>query len=281
VTTVPFREQPLTERPPRPRAASGVRDGQNRLVGRGVLVVGAGQADEGLELSPMPLGNGRAIAVLAAREGARVACADLEEDRAAATVRAIAEEGGEATAIAGDATDETDMERIVASACDWLGGLDGLVLNVGLARGGTLEETSLADLRAVHTTNVVSAFLGVKHALPRMLPGGAMVIISAIAAFKIGPTPLPYDLSKAALERLVRHAARSGEPLGIRANAIAPGAIATPMAIRAFGGDHRLPWGREGTAWETAHAVSFLLSDESSYVNATTLVVDGGLSALH
>ncbi|MDQ6853678.1 MAG: SDR family oxidoreductase, partial [Actinomycetota bacterium] len=162
-----------------------------------------------------------------------------------------------------------------------LDGLDGLVLNVGAALGATLEATELAELNQAWRINVASQFLGLKHGLAVLDRGGAVVMISAIAALRIGPTPLPYDLTKAALGPLLHHGARSGEPRGVRVNMVLPGAIATPMAQRLFGSDHGLGWGREGTAWETAYAVLFLLSDEASYVNATTVIVDGGLTAIH
>ncbi len=246
-----------------------------------MLVMGAGQDDTGLGSEPAPPGNGRAISQLLAREGAAVACADLEVSRATATVQLIERDGGRAVAIGGDATDEAGVQRILDLAGTALGGLDGLVLNVGAALGATLEGTDLADLNRVWRINVVSQFLGLKHGLPVLDRGGAVVMISAIAALRIGPTPLPYDVTKAALGPLLHHGARSGERCGVRVNMVLPGAIATPMAQKLFAGGHGLAWGREGTAWETAYAVLFLLSDEASYVNATTLVVDGALTAIH
>lgn len=210
-----------------------------------------------------------------------VAAADRELSRAKATVAVIEQEGRRAVAIAADATDEADVQKMLRQAAAALGGLDGLVLNVGAARGATLERTELDQLLWTLRTNVASQFLGLQHGLPVLERGGAVVMISAIAALRIGPTPLPYDVSKAALAPLLAHGARSGEPLGVRVNMVLPGAIATPMAERVFGGPHRLPWGREGTAWETAYAVLFLLSAEASYVNGTSLIVDGGLTAIH
>lgn len=251
------------------------------MSGRRVLVVGAGQDESGTGAAdPLP-GNGRAISLLLAREGAAVACADRDLSRARATAQMIVREGGHAVAVAADATDEADVQRMLGEAADQLRGIDGLVLNVGAARGGKLETTEVSELLWTLQTNVVSQFLGLKHGLPVLEQGGSVVMISAIAALRIGPTPLPYDLSKAALAPLLRHGARSGEPIGVRVNMVLPGAIATPMAQRVFGGAHALEWGREGTAWETAYAVLFLLSDEASYVNATTLIVDGGMTAIH
>jgi NAD(P)-dependent dehydrogenase (short-subunit alcohol dehydrogenase family) len=273
---------PREQTPPAGHAAAGAAPGRGRLEGRRVLVVGAGQADVDEQRGTFDLpGNGRAISLLAAREGASVACADLELDRARTTTALIEGEGGRAVSLAGDAADETGMQRIVEAATDMLGSLDGLVLNVGAALGSTLESTKLSELEAAWRINVGSQFLGLRHGLPAMSRGGAVVMISAIAALRIGPTPLPYDVTKAALVPLRHHGARSGEPRGVRVNMVLPGAIATPMAQRLFGGPHDLRWGREGTAWETAYAVVHLLSDEASYINATTLVVDGGLTAIH
>lgn len=243
--------------------------------------MGAGQEDAELAANNKVPGNGRAISELLAREGAAVACADLSHERAAATERAVAAAGGRGVTLSGDASDERDVVRIFDEAANALGGLDGLVLNVGVARGGTLEETEIAELDACWRVNVTAQFLGLKYGVPRLERGGAIVMMSAIAALVIGPTPLPYDVTKAALAPLLRHGARSGEPAGVRVNMVLPGAIDTPMARKLWPDGHTLSWGREGTAWETAHAVAFLLSAESSYVNATTLVVDGGLTAIH
>lgn len=267
--------------PVRTAAMLGEAPGRSRLMGRRVLVMGAGQEEGAPGERPPEPGNGRAISQLLAREGAAVACADLNSGRATATAQLIERAGGRAVPLAGDASDETGVRAIVSAAVAELDGLDGLVLNVGAARGATLEETKLSDLNDVWRINVVSQFLGLKHGLPALDRGGAVVMISAIAALRIGPTPLPYDVTKAALGPLLHHGARAGEPLGVRVNMVLPGAIATPMAKRTFGGPHDLDWGREGTAWETAYAVLFLLSAEASYVNGTTLVVDGALTAIH
>lgn len=267
--------------PVRTAATLGTGPARNRLAGRSVLVMGAGQEEAPSPAGTPQPGNGRAISQLLAREGAEVACADLDEGRAAATAQLIQDAGGRAVAIAGDATDDGGVRSILETAAAKLSGLDGLVLNVGAIVGATLEQTELSDLDTAWRINVVSQFLGLKHGIPALERGGSVVMISAVAALRIGPTPLPYDVTKAALGPLLHHGARAGEPYGVRVNMVLPGAIATPMAVRAFGGPHDLDWGREGTAWETAHAVLFLLSDDASYVNAAGLVVDGALSSIH
>lgn len=262
-------------------ATRGSAPAYGRMQDRRVLVMGAGQDDAGIAAPDLPIGNGRAICALLAREGAAVACADLNAERAAATADAVTREGGRAVALAGDASDEADVARLFEEAVAALDGLDGLVLNVGAARGDTLERTEPGDLDTCWRINVGSQFLGLKQGVARVERGGSIVMMSAIAALRVGPTPLPYDVTKAALTPLLHHGARSGEPAGVRVNMVLPGAIDTPMARKLWPGGHDLGWGREGTAWETAHAVAFLLSAEASYVNATTLIVDGGLTAIH
>lgn len=267
--------------PPTRPTTGGILPGRGTLSGRRVLVIGAGQDASGLDPATTPAGIGRAISVVAAREGAAVACVGLDLASAEATATAIEQEGGTAVAIVGDATDADDVQRMLAEARDALGGLDGLSLNVGGTMGGTLEQTTVEQMRRAWDVNVITAFLGLKHGLPVLDRGGSVVITSAIAALRIGITALSYDLTKTALLPLMKHGARSGEPLGVRVNMVLPGAVDTPLVRRTWHGPPKLGWGRAGSAWEVGHAVAFLLSDDSSYVNATGLVVDGGLTALH
>lgn len=273
-------EAGAAEVPVRTTSTAGLPPVEPRLSGRRVLILGAGQMDD-LADGAGRLGIGRATSVLLGREGAIVACLDRELGRAEATIAAVEAAGGEAIALAGDATEEDDVKRALAEAAERIGQLDGLVLNVGVVAGGPLEETDYGDLTRTLRTNVGSPFLGLKYGLPALREGGAVVIVSALAAVKVGPTPLPYDASKAALAALLRQGARYGERLGVRVNMVVPGAISTPMAANAFGGPHPLTWGREGSPWEVAEAIAFLLGEQSAYVNATDLVVDGGLLALH
>jgi NAD(P)-dependent dehydrogenase (short-subunit alcohol dehydrogenase family) len=261
----------------------GLAPGRGRLVGRRVLVVGAGQRASD-EPDP-PIGNGRAIAVLAAREGAAVACADVRRESAAETLARVEREGSAGVVIDADATDENDVRRMIEETVAGLGGIDGLVLNVGIGEGVGLQGTSVEQWERTFAVNLRAHFLACKAALPVMDPGGAIVFISSVAALKPATNIPAYDASKAALFALCRHVAREGEERRSRANVVVPGLIDTPLGRLATRGRPdrartRIPLGRQGTAWEVAYATLFLLSRESDYVTGQTLVVDGGVSSL-
>jgi NAD(P)-dependent dehydrogenase (short-subunit alcohol dehydrogenase family) len=265
--------------------ATGEAPARGRLTEGRVLVVGAGtQASAEAEA---PLGNGRAIAVLAAREGAAVACADIDSEAAAATVALAAAEpaGAKAVAITADVADPEQCAAMVEEAQSSLGGLDGLVLNVGIGRGAGLKGTSVEDWDLALDVNLRAHFLICKAALPLMADGGAIVLMSSVAGMRAGSRSPSYDSSKAALFGLCRHVAREGVARGVRVNTVTPGLIDTPLGRAAkarnpsrAGGESRVPMRREGTAWEIAYATVFLLSGEASYVTGQTLVVDGGLT---
>jgi NAD(P)-dependent dehydrogenase (short-subunit alcohol dehydrogenase family) len=253
--------------------------GTPRLAGRRILVVGGGQQTHGLE-NP-PIGNGRAMAIAFAREGASVAVADIDLSAAEETADVIRGEGGEAVALAADASDEQAVVEMIAATEKALGGLDGLVLNVGIAAGIGLKNTSVEDWDQVMAVNLRAHFLGLKHGLPRMPAGGSALLIGSLAGIRVMPLPA-YSASKAALEALSRHAAIEAAP-DVRVNLLHPGLIDTSLGRLASQlypqrAKVPIPLGRQGTAWEIASTALFLLSDEASYITGATLVVDGGLN---
>jgi NAD(P)-dependent dehydrogenase (short-subunit alcohol dehydrogenase family) len=258
-------------------------DGGSRLRDRRVLIVGAGQDDHGEEDPPM--GNGRAITLLCAREGAAVAAADRDQASVEETVRRAVAEGGAATAVVADVSRPEDIDRMVADAVAALDGLDGVVYNVGVGGRMGLDGIEPDDWDRVMAVNLRGAALVAKAALASLADGGSIVFISSVAGITPGSRIPAYDASKAGLGALMRHTALEGARRGVRANVVAPGLMDTPLGRAASRGRPSrgrtpVPLGRQGTGWETAYAVLFLLSDESEYITGQTLVVDGGLTAL-
>jgi NAD(P)-dependent dehydrogenase (short-subunit alcohol dehydrogenase family) len=265
-----------------PAEAAGAAPGRGRLTGRRVLVVGAGTRPSP-ELDP-PLGNGRAISVLAAREGAAVACADRDAGAAEATAALVRDEGQAAAVVLADVAVADACASVVADSVAALGGLDGLVLNVGIGLGRGMAGTSVAQWDQTFAVNTRAHFLVAAAALEALEPGSAIVFISSAASLRAATGIPAYDASKAALLGICRQVAREGMARGIRANLVVPSLVDTPLgreASRLNPGRtaRRLPFGRQATAWEVAYATVWLLSGESSYVNAHPLVLDGGATS--
>jgi NAD(P)-dependent dehydrogenase (short-subunit alcohol dehydrogenase family) len=267
---------------------------RGRLEGKVALVAGAGQ------IAGEKIGNGRATALLFAREGARVALLDRERSAAEETSGEIEREDGQALVLEGDVSVEQDCEAAVAACVEQLGGLDILHHNVGIAAGdGWVEGIELDAWERIMRVNAGGALLMAKAALPvlREQGHGAITNVSSIAALVAGASgmrnpPLAYKMSKAALDALTLSLAQAYAPHGVRVNAILPGLIDTPMGVdsvaRQFGisrdeyaarRDAAVPLkGGMGSAWDVAHAALYLASDEARFVTGVLLAVDGGQS---
>jgi len=262
----------------------GEAPGRSRLTGRKILVVGGGQRVVNAETDPV--GNGRAMSLLFAREGASVAVADMNLESAAETVNMIESEGGKAFAIRADISDAGDISDMISTAIEKLRGIDGLVLNVGVGVGALgLEGANADDWDKALAINLRGPMLICKEALPKLAEGSSIIFISSIAGLVAGSHLPSYDASKAALGGLMRHVALEGSRRGIRANIVAPGLVDTPLGRlatqgRPSRGRSPTPFGRQATGWEIAYAALFLMSDESVYVNAQILAVDSGITGI-
>jgi NAD(P)-dependent dehydrogenase (short-subunit alcohol dehydrogenase family) len=249
----------------------------DRLAGLTALVTGAGSEGEGF-------GVGRAIAVLFAQEGARLALADLDRGRAEATLRLVEAAGGEGCVVTGDVTEPEACGEMAAGAVERFGGVDILVNNVGVVtQGGRVEDLDLADWRRGLECNYVGAFLMTRATLPHLLKsrGKAVVNIASIAGLRAyGATS--YGPAKAALIQFTRELAVLYGREGLRANVIAPGHIMTPLAQTFMDPALRetrrriAPLNLEGDAWDVAQAALFLAGAEARFITGVCLPVDGG-----
>ena len=261
----------------------------SRLADKVAIVVGAGQTPGAT------IGNGRATALLFAREGATVVAVDRDGESAAETVRMIAEEGGTSYAVQADITDEDDCRRVAATAREQFGRIDVLHNNVGIGAGDSsalrLDE---AVWRRIVDTNLTGMWLTCKHVLPVMREQGAGAVTNVSSVAAIAATPLfAYKVSKAGVNALTQQLAIANARHRIRVNAIMPGLMDTPMAVDAAAAARGVPreevatfrdalvplGGHQGTAWDVAYAALYLASDEARFVTGVLLPVDGGQSA--
>lgn len=258
----------------------GQAPGRGRMAGRKLIVVGGGQRV--IPEEDPPIGNGRAIAVLCAREGAQVVVVDVNAEAAQATVDFINKEGGQAYAETADVRDADAIEPLVKRSIEKMGGFDALALNVGISRGLPFGKLNVKQWDDEYSVNVRAHMLFSQLALELMSEGGSIVLMSSIASLRSSSRNPTYESSKAAQVALVRGIAVAGDARGIRANAVLPGLMDTPMGRDATrrrpNRAMAVPYGRQGTGWEVGYASLFLLSNEASYVSGHALVVDGGLS---
>jgi NAD(P)-dependent dehydrogenase (short-subunit alcohol dehydrogenase family) len=256
-----------------------------RLDGKIALIVGGGADGPPNPGEKLSIGNGRATAIMCAREGAQVMVADLNLALAEETATAITAECGRAKTVAADVSREADCRNMVEETVRAFGALHLLVNNVGIGIGGSLLKTTTEDFDRMFAVNLRSHFLSMRYAVPEIAKagGGAIVNVSSLAALRSNRL-ISYEATKAALLGLSRSAAVSHARDNIRVNTILPGLINSSMVRRAIGDREaqvapRIPMHRQGTPWEIARAIVFLLSDDASYITGTELIVDGGLSA--
>jgi NAD(P)-dependent dehydrogenase (short-subunit alcohol dehydrogenase family) len=247
-----------------------------RLAGKVAVVAGAGA-------SGAIVGNGQATAILFAREGAHVVCADLSEERARATVDEISREGGSAFAVRADVSKAADCQAMVRAALERFGHLDILHNNVGISVRADVLEVSEADWDRVMAVNVKSIVLAAKYAIPEMAKagGGSIINVSSVAGLRANQST-PYSTSKAAIVGLTRSMAGDHGRQGIRVNCILPGLIYGPMTAPRMDDEIRRKrreagaLGTEGTGWDVAWAAVFLASDEARWITGVALPVDAG-----
>ena len=258
-----------------------------RLDNKVALVTGCGTMESGW-------GNGKATAVMLARQGATVYGCDLNQEAAERTRDIILEEGGAATVQPCDVTQSAQVADMVANCIAQYGRIDILVNNVGRSEPGdpvTMDEAVWHEQLQV---NLTSAFLCCKHVIPVMEAqgGGSIINMSSVAGLRyVGKPQVAYAAAKAALMQMTATTAVIYAKKNIRLNSVVPGLMFTPLVERLAkkyaGGDYeafvahrhgQVPMGRMGDAWDIAHTVLFLASDESRYITAQQIVVDGGVT---
>lgn len=260
------------------------------LKGKTAFVTGAGSVGEGW-------GNGKATSVLLARQGAKVFALDYRKDAVEVTRDLIKGEGGTVAVRTCDMTDSASVAAAVADCVKQFGGIDILVNNVGGSAPGDPVSMTEEVWDAQLDQNLKTAFLGCKHVIPVMLGQGrgAIVNLSSVAGFRMSEdrAHVAYSATKLGILGMSKSIAISYAKKGIRCNSVVPGLMHTPLvehrlAKTIAGGDvaaliakrnSQVPMGKMGDAWDVAHAVLFLVSDEARHITGTEIFVDGGITA--
>lgn len=237
-------------------------------------------------------GLGREVALLFAAEGANVVIADVNETGAASVVNEITPAGGTALSVKCDVTNESDIESAIATVIDKFGRLDFMINNAGVQLEGPLDETTNEQYDWVFNINCRGVFWGCKHAVRAMKQsgGGTIVNTASAAAFSTDPFIPVYTASKHAVLGFTRSVGVGYGDVGIRCNCVCPGDMDTPMIQQYFNAtddpakaraemEAAYPAGKIGHPSEVAKAILFLACEESSYVNASFIQIDGGLLA--
>lgn len=259
----------------------------DRVKDKVAIVTGAGSVGPGI-------GNGKAAAMLFAREGARIMLVDYNLDAAEETRRLIEDEGGECFTSQADVGNSSDCNRIATECIGRYGRIDILHNNVGIEIPGGILDITEDDWDRTLDVNLKSVFLMCRAVVPHMVEqgGGAIVNISSINGIRTLPALSgAYGASKLGMVALTREIAIEYSSKGIRVNAVLPGMMRTPFVeaslTQAWGGDVEdmmrqrdamIPIGKQGESWDVGHAALFLASDDAKYITGTTLVVDGGLT---
>ena len=259
----------------------------DRVKGKVAIVTGAGSSGPGI-------GNGKASAIVYAREGARVMLVDYNLEAVEETKGAIEKEGKECFTFKADVSKSGDCRSIIERCIETYGRVDILHNNVGIEIPGGMDDMSEEDWDKTMNINLKSIFLTCKYALPYMEKqgSGSIINISSVNAIRNLPyISAAYSASKAGIIALTREMAIQYASKGIRANTILPGLMNTPMVVTAltetFGGDvaqmnrvrdAMIPTKKQGEPWDVAYLALFLASDESKYITGAAILVDGGLS---
>ena len=250
-----------------------------RLDGKVCVITGAGG------------GMGREAAIVFTGEGAKVCVADLDVGLAEETVSLCT---GDAFALGVDVADEDGVRDMYAATAERFGGVDVLYNNAGISPGddASVLDTSVDAWQRVQDVNTKGVFLCCKHGIPYLLERGSGSVInvaSFVAVVGAATSQISYTASKGAVLSMSRELAVQFARQGVRVHALCPGPVETPLLLRIFGDDPaayerrriHLPMGRLAKPREIVNAALFLASDESSYVNGATFVVDGGLTAAY